>query len=103
MKRYRNHNCDRAHRSPATFARCVWKTAHRVTGYRYGTYASVARCRGTTVMLWATAEQAEDAKSAIDATGCGGACVRRHEVIQLEASGQFGGATQQAAGLRSAA
>ena len=84
MKTYRRHACDRAHRSQITFARCTFRYAHWVTGYIHGAYASVSRCRGTTVILWDTPEQAANAKTTIDATGCGGACVRRHEVIHLE-------------------
>jgi hypothetical protein len=84
VKTYRAHNCARAHRSAATFARCVWSKAHWVSGYTYGEFATVARCRGVTVTLWATPEEAHTAKSAIDGTGCGGRCIGRHEVIRLE-------------------
>jgi len=82
VKRYRNHRCERIHRDPRVMARCIWNRAHWMLGN--GHYATVSRCRGTTVALWATVEEAEAAKAAIDALACGGACVRRHEVIQLE-------------------
>jgi hypothetical protein len=81
LKIYRAHNCTRTHRDPRTLARCIWRRSHWVLGN--GAYASVSRCRGTTVVLHPTAEQAETAKRVIDATACGGACVRRHEVIGL--------------------
>lgn len=83
MKRYRTHRCERAHRSAVTMARCVWPWAHWVSGYTHGQFASVSKCRGTTVMLHATAEDAVEAVRVIDAGACGGACIGRHEVIQL--------------------
>lgn len=83
MITYSRHNCDRAHRSPATWARCAFPRAHWVTGYHHGAYASVSYCRGTTVMLWATQTEAEEAVRQIDASACGGACGRNHRVIGL--------------------
>ena len=80
-KRYTRHNCTRSHRTVHTLARCTWPRAHWIAGG--GQFASVAYCRGTTVMLWPTAEAAHEARRDIDAYGCGGACVRRHDVIEL--------------------
>lgn len=83
MRTYRRHNCGRAHRSAATMARCIWRHAHWVTGYHHGTYASVSYCRGTTVMLWATAAQAEQAVQDMY-SACGGACRNDHHAIRIE-------------------
>lgn len=83
MKTYRLHNCTARHRSGATMARCIWPRAHWITGYHYGTYASVSYCRGTTVMLWDTAELAEAAVRDISGA-CGGACRNNHHVIHLD-------------------
>lgn len=82
MKTYRRHRCERTHRTTRTFARCLWPRAHWILGD--GQYASVSYCRGVTTVLHATAEQAEAAKRVIDATACGGACSRRHDVIRLD-------------------
>ncbi|MGH2651381.1 MAG: hypothetical protein ACRDHS_03035 [Actinomycetota bacterium] len=91
-KVYREHGCDRRHRSFLTFAKCVWPRALWILGD--GPFASVSWCgarpglpryrSGASVKLWETIEDAHKAKAQIDYTGCGGLCVRRHEVIQLE-------------------
>lgn len=86
MKNYRVHYCESAHRTYRTMAKCVWRRAAWIQGN--GPYASVAYCRVTTVMLYATAAEAEEAKAIIDASACGGRCSRRHEVIQLVLDGQ---------------
>jgi hypothetical protein len=49
-----------------------------------GRYALLAHCRMLTVTLWSTMDAAEAAKKQIDATACGGACVRDHEILDLE-------------------
>jgi hypothetical protein len=82
VKTYNRHRCERAHRSYRTMASCVWPWAHWVIGD--GPYASVSRCRGTTIALWPTPDAAEEAKRTIDALACGGACSRRHDVIRLD-------------------
>ncbi|MEU5624243.1 hypothetical protein [Streptomyces tendae] len=82
MKTYRRHNCTRTHRTWTTLAKCIWPRATWIHGN--GPYASVARCgRGTTVQLCTSPEDAQEMKDAIDSTGCGGRCMRRHELIQL--------------------
>ncbi|GAA2855491.1 hypothetical protein GCM10010472_10980 [Pseudonocardia halophobica] len=82
MKTYRRHNCGSHHRSPRTFAKCVWKRAHWVNGS--GPFATVSYCRGVTVMLHATETSATEALNGIGAYGCGGACCRRHDLVRLE-------------------
>lgn len=83
FKKYRRHNCTKAHRSPRTMARCVWRRAIWIHGN--GHFACVAYCgRGTSVLLCPTIEAARGAKAAIDNAGCGGFCsARGHEIVQL--------------------
>lgn len=83
MKTYRSHYCDARHRTYRTTAKCLWPRAYWIAGD--GPYATTARCRPhvLTVELWPTREAAEAAMRAIGASGCGGACVRRHELIRL--------------------
>ncbi len=95
MKIYRQHKCERRHRTYTTFAECAWKKRGipvHVSGD--GPYASVSRCNDDyslpsyrqiiTVYLYDTAEEATAAKKLIDETMCGGLCRRNHEVVQLE-------------------
>lgn len=82
LKTYRQHHCTRAHRTYLTLAKCMFRRANWVTGE--GQYASVSWCRGTSVMLHATKEGAEEAKAFIDQHGCGGMCRKKHEVILLD-------------------
>lgn len=51
--------------------------------YGHGPYASVAHCNVTTVLLHPTEEQAQAAKRRIDRGGCGGRCVRQHEIVRV--------------------
>lgn len=89
--RYYRHNCERRHRTPRTFAQCVWKHAVWIIGV--GAYATVSTCshgarrRCTTVMLHPTVEDAQQALATIDATGCGGRCTRQHKLIELVLDG----------------
>lgn len=91
MKIYRRHRCERRHHSYAAMAKCIWKKAAWVKGD--GKYASVSYCTKNrsgwmwaeaTVMLFTSLGEAETAKDWIDHGGCGGACTRRHELIELE-------------------
>ena len=75
------HNCTKAHRSWLTMAECAFPTAEWVSGS--GPHASLAKCRGLTVQLFGTAETAHEAKREIDSSGCGGMCMRAHEVVDL--------------------
>lgn len=88
LKVYRRHHCTRAHRTNQVFARCIWKWAHWVAGE--GQFASVSRCRGTTVALYERLEHAEQAKRVIDSSACGGACSRRHEIVRLDLANAIG-------------
>lgn len=81
ITRYTRHYCPRNHRTMKTLTACLWPRAHWVLSY--GNYASVSKCRGTTVWLWPTPAEALAAKAAIDATYCGGRCTGRHQVIEL--------------------
>ena len=59
-----------------------WPAAEWIRGD--GRYASVAYCRTTTVALYPTENGAAKAREFIDRCGCGGACRRQHEVVDLE-------------------
>lgn len=78
---WRQHNCRAKHRTPKTFLKCAIPRAAWVMGS--GEYASVAWCRTPTVILHRTPEEAVKAKHRIDATGCGGRCQRRHQIIRV--------------------
>ena len=52
-----------------------------------GRFASVAACPpGHTVMLFEQKTDAEEAKKAIDDTGCSSGCCGRHSVVDLSVS-----------------
>jgi hypothetical protein len=95
MKTYRQHKCEKKHRSYRTFAECAWKQKGiPVDASGDGPYASVSTCardyglpsyrRITTVHLYETAEDAEKAKKLIDDTACGGNCKKQHEVVRIQ-------------------
>ena len=44
----------------------------------------LAHCQVLTVQLHTTLESAKTALRAIDRTGCGGACIKHHQLISLE-------------------
>lgn len=49
-----------------------------------GPWASISDCpRGRTVVLHWTQDEAVASKLTIDATACGGACVRMHRVVDI--------------------
>ncbi len=75
------HHCRLRHLDYFAFARCSWPDAAWIEGE--GRWASVTNCRGTTVMLHATLDDAVAAVAAIDRRACGGACSRHHEVVEL--------------------
>ncbi len=75
------HHCRLRHWSYLPFARCSWPDAAWVWGE--GRWATVTNCRGVTVMLHATLDDALAAVDAIDRKACGGGCQRRHEVVEL--------------------
>lgn len=58
-----------------------WRRAAWIDGD--GPFALLAHCRVLTVTLHATRERAEHSKGIIDSTGCGGCCVRKHEIVEL--------------------
>lgn len=66
-------------------ARRRWPAAEWITGE--GRYASVASCDVTTVMLFRTQAEAGHARTLIDNLGCGGACIREHEITDLGKTG----------------
>jgi len=53
-----------------------------------GPFAVLAWCGELSVTLWQTNEEAEQAKARIDGTGCGGRCVRHHEIVDMSESTQ---------------
>lgn len=81
MKRYQRHRCTSNHRTFNIFARCAVPRAAWVAGE--GAYACIAWCRVPTITLFSDPEEAQKARELIDATACGGACTRRHEVVEL--------------------
>lgn len=81
MKTYRQHYCDRKHRTYSTLAKCLWKRACWIDGN--GEYALLAHCRVLTVSLWTNLADAEASKRMIDGSACGGQCYRRHEIIKI--------------------
>lgn len=85
--------CGRYHRSWHTLARCRWSPLLWVSGNPPADgpcYATVSRCAHprfrtaqTTVCLWQTLAEADAAMKMIGATGCGGACSRDHELVEM--------------------
>lgn len=80
-KTYRKHNCNRAHRTWRTAAKCIWPRAHWIHGE--GSWVLLAWCRALTVTLHSDLASAETQKAFIDKTGCGGKCGGRHEIVHL--------------------
>jgi hypothetical protein len=72
------------HRSWRRLATHLWPGNNWVVGN--DRFASVSYCPrgGPTVMLHPTLAEAIEARQTIDQSACGGACVRRHAVIDLE-------------------
>jgi hypothetical protein len=66
-------------------ARRRWPAAEWIIGE--GHYASVASCDVTTVMLFRTQAETGHAKTLTDNLGCGGACIREHEITDLDKTG----------------
>jgi hypothetical protein len=64
------------------YAQRRWPEACWVSGE--GRYASLAHCRELTIQLYDDEIVALLAKRVIDDSGCGGACHRDHEVIDLK-------------------
>lgn len=88
IKAYSQHKCTRQHRTYKAFAKCVWPKAAWISGE--GPYATVTRCphsvnlRGViTVMLHKSVEVAQHALREVNNTGCGGQCIKKHELIEL--------------------
>lgn len=87
MKTYRQHYCERKHRTMAATAKCLWPRAVWIDGE--GPYLVLAWCgsrgRATslTVTLHETPDAAAEAKAFIDSHGCGGGCSGRHELVHI--------------------
>lgn len=91
--RYREHYCERQHRSYRAVAQCLWRRAVWVMGQ--GPYATLScdnhdtkpylrRSRGSrSVVLHAALADALEAITVIDQSGCGGGCRRDHKLIDL--------------------
>jgi hypothetical protein len=84
MKTYSRHNCDRHHRTAATFIKCAIRPLAWVEGN--GNYAFITWCRIPAVSLWPTAEAAHAAAERTQV--CGGMCVRNHDVVYIDLDGQ---------------
>jgi hypothetical protein len=56
-----------------------WPAAAWIEGD--GPIALVAHCGGVTVSLYPARAEAEQAKQAIDAGGCGSRCRKKHEIV----------------------
>jgi hypothetical protein len=69
-------------------AKCIWPRADWISGE--GPYATVTRCPHAvyreviTVKLHANRSAAEATLQLINETGCGGHCVKNHELIELQ-------------------
>ena len=81
MKTYQRHNCTRQHRTHKTLAECMFPRAAWVHGD--GPYACLAWCDVLTIFLHQSEDDAGHSKDHIDDLGCGHACTRRHEIVQL--------------------
>ncbi|SDQ52973.1 hypothetical protein [Leucobacter chromiiresistens] len=81
MKRYRNHRCERRHKTEQTFLRCAFPTLAWVEGS--GQYAVIAWCRTPTITLWSSATLAQAALTELNALRCGGRCTQRHELVHI--------------------
>jgi hypothetical protein len=86
MKVYRRHYCARHHRTWTALAHCMFQRAAWITGD--GPFAVIAWCGCTSVTLHPDAETAEHALEVVDGTGCGGRCVRHHDLVRLDLDGQ---------------
>lgn len=84
LKVYRNHYCERQHRSYRALAGCIWKRSRPAWITGEGPFALLAWCRVLTITLHPTEAAARQAKARIDATGCGGFCSNRHEIVRIE-------------------
>jgi hypothetical protein len=82
MKVYRRHNCAAHHRTERTLLKCAIPRVAWVSGH--GAFALIAWCRDITITLHPQLEGALKSKTMIDSTGCGGACTKRHDIIQVE-------------------
>ncbi|MGO1385741.1 MAG: hypothetical protein ACTHU1_13275 [Arachnia sp.] len=81
MKTYRNHNCTARHRSHRTAARCMIPRSAWILGT--GPFAVIAWCGVPTITLHSNPDEARAALETVDATGCGGRCQRRHELVLI--------------------
>ncbi len=74
--------CGRRHRTWYAVASCRWPKPLWVMGN--GCWASLSRCHpGCTIILFGSEVEALEAKASIDKFACGGACCRRHYVVDL--------------------
>ncbi|SLH43741.1 Uncharacterised protein [Mycobacteroides abscessus subsp. massiliense] len=89
IKTYRHHRCERKHRSEAAFIKCA--LGHQIAWVvGAGQYATISWCNGrhhrnhyVTVVLAESLGDARKAMAAIDTTGCGGRCQRKHEIVRI--------------------
>lgn len=88
MKVYRDHNCDRRHRTWTALAHCIFQRAAWIAGD--GQFAVIVWCGVSSITLHPKAETAEHALETVDATGCGGRCVRHHDLVRLELDARKG-------------
>jgi len=85
VKVYVRHRCARRHKAWPALARCIFPRAGWIAGD--GPFAVIAWCGVTSVTLHPDAATAARSLATIGATGCGGRCVRKHELVRLD----FGG------------
>ena len=88
IKTYRRHRCESQHRTYRTFLKCAIRRLEWVMGD--GQFAVIAWCGVPTVTLHKRLEDARDAWETVNATGCGGRCSRRHEIVRLDRGGRHG-------------
>lgn len=65
-----------------TEAQRRWGKKARINGD--GQYAFLTLCRVLEVTLCSTMDEAEELKENVDKKACGGGCILKHEIIDLE-------------------
>ena len=87
VKVYRDHHCNRRHRTWTALAHCMFQRAAWIAGD--GPFAVIAWCGVSSVTLHPDVGTAERSLATVDATGCGRRCVRHHDLVRLDLDGQF--------------
>lgn len=81
VKTYRQHRCSAHHRTHRTAARCIFRRAAWILGD--GPFAVIAWCNVPTISLHSNPDAARGALETVNATGCGGRCQHRHDLVLI--------------------